>query len=36
MHVNGGAPHEKGVEVDPSISRRSESFTFFSIVIRAA
>ena len=25
LHVNGGTPYEKGVEVDPSISRRSKS-----------
>lgn len=24
LYVNGGTPYEKGVEVDPSISRRSK------------
>jgi len=34
--VNGGTPYEKGVEVDPSISRRSKyiyhSYTIVSVI----
>lgn len=32
LYVNGGTPYEKGVEVDPSISRRTTSSSFMAML----
>ncbi|XP_041353356.1 nephrocystin-1-like [Gigantopelta aegis] len=32
LYVNGGTPYEKGVEVDPSISRRTSTNAFVSLI----